>query len=283
MQDQEIPLTKIKPNPFQSRTEIDKKTISELARSIKEQGLINPITVRTDGNGVYELVAGQRRLAAHKLLGKRKIRAVVRNESVDKTIFITISENLQREDINPMQQAMAFQKAIDLSKCSPSELARRIGKDKNFVYNHLTLLKLPKYIQDEVYKKNLDYVKAVELKKISDDAKKCKKIFNKVLSKGLTKEQIRSEVQRETGVSRWREGSLGNAKIKGYKPNGKNFRSKKVRGIALKSMYNAKKISIKNKIETLDKRITQTEQNLINMRKKRKELMKKVLKMNEKN
>jgi len=150
----EAKLSSIKPNRFQPREEFDPQKLEELVSSIKEKGVIQPVLARIIEGG-YELITGERRLRAAKKLGLEKIPLIMKEVSDTEMLELALIENLQREDLNPMEEAHAYRRAIKEFKIKQEDLAREIGKDQATVANTLRLLKLPKEVQREISKGNL--------------------------------------------------------------------------------------------------------------------------------
>ena len=150
----QVSLEAIDPNPHQPRTEFVSEALEELARSIKADGVIQPILVRPNGSR-YLLVAGERRLRAARAAGLATIPAVVREIEDDKLLEIALIENIQREDLNPIEVAGALQRLAQASQLSHEELAQRTGKDRSTITNLLRLLRLPSDIQSLVAEKRL--------------------------------------------------------------------------------------------------------------------------------
>lgn len=150
----EIPVAEIKPNPYQPRKDFDDEKIQELADSIKLHGVFTPILVKKAVQG-YELVAGERRLKASKLAGLETIPAILMDFDDQQMMEIALLENIQREDLNSIEEAMAYEKLIQKLEYTQEELANRIGKSREHVTNMLRLLKLPKSVQNYVVEKQL--------------------------------------------------------------------------------------------------------------------------------
>lgn len=150
----EAKLSSIRPNRFQPREEFNSQKLEELVSSIKEKGVIQPVLARVVEGG-YELITGERRLRAAKRLGLEKIPLIVKEVSDTEMLELALIENLQREDLNPMEEAHAYQRVIKEFKIKQEDLAREIGKDQATVANTLRLLKLPKEVQREISKGNL--------------------------------------------------------------------------------------------------------------------------------
>jgi ParB family transcriptional regulator, chromosome partitioning protein len=145
---QEIPVDNIDPNPYQTRRRINEAALEELAESIRTSGVIQPVVLRPAANGRFQLVAGERRWQASKRAGKTTIPAMVRQISNEQAMEITIIENLQREDLNPVEQARAFERLSREFGLTQEQIATRTGKDRASIANFIRLLKLPEDIQN---------------------------------------------------------------------------------------------------------------------------------------
>jgi ParB family chromosome partitioning protein len=146
----EIDVTVIERNPFQTRTRFDEEALNELAQSIAATGVVQPIVVRALGRGKFQLIAGERRLLASKRAGKATIPAIVREVSDEQAMEMTIVENLQRADLNPMEQARAYERLGRDFKMTQEQMAQRTGKERASVANFLRLLRLPEAVQHKV-------------------------------------------------------------------------------------------------------------------------------------
>ena len=144
---QDLPLARIHPNRFQPRHAFSSESISELAQTLREEGLLQPIIVREDGEE-YEIIAGERRFRAAQSLGWEKIPAIVNNLSDQQTASLALIENLQREDLNPIDEATAYENLMELNSLTQAQLAKDIGKSQSYVDNKLRLLKLDPQIQE---------------------------------------------------------------------------------------------------------------------------------------
>ena len=144
----EIRVDLIEPNPYQTRRRMDQEALNQLAESIQASGVVQPIVVRPLPDGHFQLVAGERRWLASKIAGKNTIPCVVREISNEKAMEITIIENLQREDLNPIEQARAFERLSREFNLTQEQIATRTGKDRASIANFVRLLKLPEGIQD---------------------------------------------------------------------------------------------------------------------------------------
>jgi ParB family chromosome partitioning protein len=135
-------INEIKPNIFQPRKEFDEETISELASSIKEKGILQPLVVRTISGG-YEIIAGERRWRAAQRAGITRVPVIIKEASDREVLELALIENLQREDLNPIEEAGAYQQLIEEFKLTHEDLSQQIGKDRSTITNQLRLLKLP--------------------------------------------------------------------------------------------------------------------------------------------
>ncbi|HTG93991.1 MAG TPA: ParB/RepB/Spo0J family partition protein [Pyrinomonadaceae bacterium] len=150
----ELEIDSIVPGPMQPRTQFDDESLGHLAESIKSHGIVQPVLVRRVGDH-YELVAGERRWRAAKLAGLRTIPAVVK-EIADKDLLeVALIENVQREDLNPIEEAQAYSKLIETVGLTQEALAERVGRDRSYITNYLRLLKLPEDIQQLVRQKRI--------------------------------------------------------------------------------------------------------------------------------
>lgn len=138
---QDLPIAQLHPNRYQPRRTFSKESIKQLAQTLDEEGLLQPIIVREDGEG-YEIVAGERRYRAAKSLGWEKIPAIVNNLSDTQTASLALIENLQRENLNPIDEALAYQELMKINNLTQTQLAQNIGKSQSYVANKLRLLKL---------------------------------------------------------------------------------------------------------------------------------------------
>jgi ParB family chromosome partitioning protein len=144
---QELPLDQIMPNRYQPRREFADWELAELAESIKQNGLLQPILVRRKGDGFFETIAGERRLRAAKLAGLRSIPAIVRNSTDEQSMELALVENLQRKDLNPMEAARAYHRLINEFAFTQDTVAQHLGKDRSTIANLVRLVNLPNEIQ----------------------------------------------------------------------------------------------------------------------------------------
>ena len=146
----DIPVSEIDRNPYQTRTRFDESLLSELAASIRATGVVQPVLVRPLPNGRFQLIAGERRWLASQMANKETIPAILRHVSDEQAMEMTIVENLQRTDLNPMEQARAFDRLSREFKLTQEQMAQRTGKDRASVANFLRLLRLPVEVQGKV-------------------------------------------------------------------------------------------------------------------------------------
>lgn len=143
---EKIKVREIKPNPFQPRKEFNEEALQELAASIKEHGILQPIIVRKKGMG-YEIVVGERRYRASKLALQKEIPAVVRDLNDQQMMELALLENLQREDLTPIEEAEAYQSLMETLSLTQEQLAQRLGKSRPYIANHIRLLSLPEDVK----------------------------------------------------------------------------------------------------------------------------------------
>jgi ParB family transcriptional regulator, chromosome partitioning protein len=194
----EIPLDHIERNPFQTRTRFDEAQLTELTQSIAASGVVQPIVVRPlsppNGQAKYQLITGERRWLASRKAGKSTIPAIVRQASDEQTLEMTIVENLQRADLNPMEQARAYQRLSHDFKMTQEQMATRTGKERASVSNFLRLLRLPESIQHKVESGDLSFGHARTLLAL-DSAESMTSAAQKVMALNLSVRQTESYVQ----------------------------------------------------------------------------------------
>lgn len=190
-----ISINKIEPNKNQPRTNFDDERTEELSASIKRQGVIQPILVRKTDQGLYQIIAGERRWRASIMAGLKTIPAIVKNYSDAEALAIALIENLQREDLNIMEQARALDRLKNELKINQEELADNIGKSRSHLANTLRLMNLPEQIQDLIHESRITAGHAralMGLKKDEDMLKVSEEIIRKNLSVRATENLIKS-------------------------------------------------------------------------------------------
>ena len=180
----EIPLTEIRSNPYQPRKDFDEISLSEFAESIKEHGVIQPIIVKKSIKG-YELIAGERRTRASKMAGKVTIPAIIRDMSDQEMMEIALIENIQREDLNPIEEAEAFSKIISTNNITQEEAARKFGKSRSYITNLLGLLNLPEQTKKYVQENKITMGHAKVLSKLSD-SDEINRLSNQIIEDSLS-------------------------------------------------------------------------------------------------
>jgi len=183
----------IKPNPFQPREDFDPQSIEELAQSIKEKGVIQPLLVRRRGDN-YELIAGERRLRAANSLGLKEIPIIVRDVSDQDSLELALIENIQREGLNPIEEAHAYQHLIDKFQVTQEKISEVLGKARVSVTNTLRLLKLPHEIQEEMKKGRISFAHGRALLEI-EDANHQRRLTQDVISKGLSVRELENLIK----------------------------------------------------------------------------------------
>jgi ParB family chromosome partitioning protein len=190
----EIPLDRIERNPQQTRSAFDEQKLAELAQSITATGVVQPIVVRELGGGRYQLIMGERRWRASQIAGKATIPAMVRQVSDEQAMEMTIVENLQRADLNPMEQARAYERLSREFKLTQEQMAQRTGKDRTSVANFLRLLRLPEAIQALLEQGTLSFGHARALLAL-ETAGEMAEASNWIVMKGLSVRQTESFIQ----------------------------------------------------------------------------------------
>ena len=184
----ELPLSELRPNPYQPRKIFDDDALNELAASIKEHGVFQPIIVKKTIKG-YDIVAGERRYRASKKLGLEKIPAIIKDFSDDEMMNIALLENLQREDLSAIEEANAYKVMLDTAHITQEKLAERVGKSRSHITNMLGLLKLPASVQDLVLYNKLSMGHARVLSKL-EDRNKIEELAEQVVSNGLSVREL---------------------------------------------------------------------------------------------
>ena len=191
----EIEVSRIIPNPEQPRRDFDEESLEELSTSIKELGVIQPLTLRLGDDGTYQIIAGERRWRAAGRAGLKTVPAYVRTASDSEVTEMALIENIQREDLNAVEVALAFKKLIDTYHLTQERLSERIGKKRATIANHLRLLKLPAEIQLGLRDRKLDMGHARALLSV-DNPKKQLKLYNRILKEDLSVRRV-EELARE--------------------------------------------------------------------------------------
>ncbi len=191
----EIPISEIRSNPYQPRKTFDEESLKELADSMKDHGIIQPIIVKKAIKG-YELIAGERRTKAAKIAGFETVPAIIRDLNDQEMMEIALLENIQREDLNPIEEAEAYKNIIELEHFTQEEFAQKFGKSRSHVTNMLGLLNLPEVVKDSVKHKNLSMGHARALSKIEDE-EKIKDLAEKVVKESLSVRKLEELINEE--------------------------------------------------------------------------------------
>ena len=196
----EIPVDEIRSNPHQPREYFDEESLRELSESIKEHGLIEPIIVKKSIKG-YDLVAGERRTKAARLAGLTKIPAIIRDFTDQQMMEIALIENIQREDLSPIEEATAYKNYIDVTGLTQEEVANKFGKSRSYITNLLGLLSLPKYVQKEVMNGTISMSHARVLSKI-DDVDMILSLAQKVIDDGISVRELETLSKEENVIKK---------------------------------------------------------------------------------
>ncbi|MCM3179425.1 nucleoid occlusion protein [Cytobacillus horneckiae] len=188
-----IPIDHIVPNRFQPRTIFDDEKIEELSRTIHIHGIIQPIVVREFEDGQFEIIAGERRWRAMNKLGWTEVPAIVKNMSDTETASIALIENLQREELSPIEEAVAYGKLLELHNLTQEALAQRLGKGQSTVANKLRLLKLPQEVQDALLRKDITERHARSLIPLKNPEKQVT-LLQEIIEKHLNVKQTEERV-----------------------------------------------------------------------------------------
>ena len=232
----EIEISLIKPNPNQPRRSFDQETLTELAASIKELGVVQPLSVREMSDGTYQIIAGERRWRAATLAGLTSVPAYVRSASDSEMTEMALLENIQREDLNSIEVALAFRNLIDTYNLTQERLSERLGKKRATIANYLRLLRLPAEIQLGLRDHKLDMGHAKALLSV-EDPKQQLKLYNIILREQPSVRKVEELAARLSG----RLSNDDNTNSRSIKPGFQEFQS------LLASRFNASvKISEKS-------------------------------------
>ena len=191
----EIKLSLIDTNPWQPRSEFEENALIELAESIKTNGLIQPITVRVEKNGRYQLIAGERRLRASKMAGLDTIAAFIRTANDMQMLEMGLVENIQRKDLNPIEIAVSFQRLMNECNLKQDELATKVSKSRSLIANYLRLLKLSTPVQKQICEGQISMGHAKMLASL-DDIDQQKEIAEKIITDGLSVRQLENLIKK---------------------------------------------------------------------------------------
>ncbi len=188
-----IKLDELRANPYQPRKVFDEEALQELANSIKEHGVFQPIIVKKSIKG-YEIIAGERRVKASRMAGLETIPAIIRDFNDTQMMEIALLENLQRENLNAIEEATAYKKLQDTLNLTQEELAKRLGKSRSHITNMLGILTLPESIKEEIVKNNISMGHARVLSKLEDENQQ-QELLNKIIKDGISVRQLEELTQ----------------------------------------------------------------------------------------
>ena len=226
----EIPIEQIDRNPFQTRSHMNDEQLAELAASITANGVVQPVLVRPLANGRFQLIAGERRWRASELAGKKTVPAILRRVSDEQAMEITIVENLQRTDLNPMEQARAFERLAREFHMTQEQMATRTGKDRATVSNFLRLLRLPSSVQVRVESGDLSFGHARSLLAL-EHAEEMEMVAQRVVKNSLSVRQTEIYVQGLMSPERAKKKAKGEPPID---PNVRAVQERLQRALGLK-------------------------------------------------
>ena len=195
----EVELSQIFANPNQPRRNFDEEALEELAESIREHGVISPITLRKNEDGTYMIIAGERRFRASKMAGLNTIPAYIRTAKDEQVMEWALIENIQRDDLDAIEIALAYQRLMDEYKLTQEKMAERVGKKRATVANYLRLLKLPAEIQMGIQQKKIDMGHARALAG-SKSAEQQLEIYKRILAEGLSVRKVEQLVSDDAEV-----------------------------------------------------------------------------------
>ncbi|MFW5998431.1 MAG: ParB/RepB/Spo0J family partition protein [Bacillota bacterium] len=207
----EIYVENIEPNPFQPRQEFDQESLEELAQSIKNNGVLQPITVREAKPELYQLVTGERRWRACKLIGLKKVPAIIKEYSDDQMMEIALIENLQREDLNPIEEAQAYKKMMDNFDMTQEDVSKKVGKSRSSIANMVRLLNLTPKVQMFVSRGTLSMGHARALLALKDNKVQIKAAEH-VIKNNLSVRETEKYVSRLNNLKKANKSSDQNEK-----------------------------------------------------------------------
>lgn len=198
-------IDKIEANPHQPRSNFDEEKLKQLAESIREKGIIQPLLVSSNGGNRYQLIAGERRLRAARLIGEEEVPVVImETSSDDETLELALIENIQRQDLNPIEEAIAYSRLIEEFCLTQEEVAHKVGRKRSTVTNTLRLLKLPSSLQNDVASALLSEGHARVLLRLKDNPLHMQEIRDRILKEDLSVRQTenlcRQAVQKKKQV-----------------------------------------------------------------------------------
>lgn len=222
----QCPIELIEPNPLQPRQEFKDSEMEELVRSIKENGIITPVLISRTGLG-YQLIAGERRWRAAQKAGLERIPAVVREASPIESLELALIENIHRQDLNPIEEASAYQRWLEDTKTTQEELAKKLGRERSTITNMLRLLKLPEIFQKDLINNRLSMGHARVLAGVKSESEQ-KRLRDLILKRNLSVRQLEAMVKRPSPSIRKRKDDETESYLKSVTDNMKRFLGTKV-------------------------------------------------------
>lgn len=207
-----ISIDKLVPSQFQPRTHFEKEKLEELATSIKQNGILQPIVARKLNNGSFEIIAGERRWRAAQMAGKHEVPVILKTLSNKETLELAIIENIQREDLNPIEEAEALQRLMSEFGLTQQQVSERVGKERTTITNTIRLLSLPRDVKEMIGKKELSHGHAKVLLGLSDE-KAMLKLAKKAVTQNLSVRKLEQEVQNFKASSKEKGEISEDAKI----------------------------------------------------------------------
>ncbi|NUM25705.1 MAG: ParB/RepB/Spo0J family partition protein [Candidatus Buchananbacteria bacterium] len=192
----QMPIEKVKANPMQPRSNFDHEGLEDLTNSIREHGILQPLILTHGDNGTYQVIAGERRLRASQILGLKTVPSIVRDIKEQQKLELALVENLQRRDLNPIEEAVAYQRLIDEFSLTQEEVGKRVGKSRSVITNALRLLTLPSEIQKALINNKINYSTARVIVGLPPQERL--KFFQKVLQQDLTVRAVENQARQVT-------------------------------------------------------------------------------------
>jgi len=229
-----VPLEKLLPNPGQPRKDFNADELAELADSIRLQGIIQPVIAEDAGDGTYIIVAGERRVRAARLAGLEEAPVILRKYSDEKRVEIALIENIQRTDLNPIEEAAAYKLLMEMEGLGQDEIAAKVGKNRATVANALRLLKLPKAMQESLQKNELSPGHARAVLSVSG-AKDQEALFREIIKRGLS---VREAEKRAAALGKQKKAKKESAKGEDRSPELASMEEKFIKSLGTKVAIN---------------------------------------------
>jgi len=189
-----VDIKKIRANPYQPRENFDSQNLAELTQSIKEKGVLQPVLVRRQGE-YYELIAGERRLRAANMLNLKEIPVIIKDVADQDSLELSLIENIQRQDLNPIEEARAYQYLVDKFNLTQERISEILGKARTSVANILRILKLPQEIQERIKKGEISFAHGRTLLEV-EDANQQRRLVHEIITKGLSVRELESLIRK---------------------------------------------------------------------------------------